>query len=150
MRTPEGSTDIFIIENEQTFTVPNPAALDPYVIYATERRIWENQVDEYVKRDIKLNENCEKLYSPIFGQYMEYMWAKLESIEGYEAMIHSLNAVVLIKAIKGLAYKLEGQSYHAKAIHRAKKRLYTFTQQKDTMNAKFLKLFEMHVSVVAQ
>jgi hypothetical protein len=43
----------------------------------TQKRIWDKRVDEYVKRDIKLNENLEdKFYTLMYGQCMDLMRAK--------------------------------------------------------------------------
>jgi hypothetical protein len=79
---------------------------------------------------MKLNENCQKHYSLIWGQCTEYMRAKLEAVMGYDKMCTSLDVIRLINSIKGLTYKFEGQNYHPRALHRAKKRLYNFDQPK--------------------
>jgi hypothetical protein len=63
----------WMIEHEEKFTVTNPGDIDIRTVSATGKRIWEKRNDEYVKRDVRLEENCEKLYSLIIGQCTEYM-----------------------------------------------------------------------------
>jgi hypothetical protein len=72
---------------------------------ATNKLIWENRIDGYVKRAMKLNDNCQKLYSLIWGQYTEYMRKNPEEVARYDMMRTSLDVVRLIKSIKGLTYK---------------------------------------------
>jgi hypothetical protein len=55
------------VENEKKVIVPVLEEVDMATIYATQKRLWEKLVDRYVKRDIKLSENCEKQYSLISG-----------------------------------------------------------------------------------
>jgi hypothetical protein len=56
----------FIVENEEKF-LPEPTKGDVDKLDATGKLIWENQIDEYIKRDIKVDDNCQKLYSLIWG-----------------------------------------------------------------------------------
>jgi hypothetical protein len=60
------------IENEKRHKVVGPPDLDATAA-ATYKRIWEKRVDEYVRRDLKLSDNCKKLYSLIFGQCADFM-----------------------------------------------------------------------------
>jgi hypothetical protein len=68
-----GSDLKWTIEHEDKLTVPKPRDIDIKTVSATEKCIWEKCFDEYVKRDVRLEENCEKLYSLIIGQCTEYM-----------------------------------------------------------------------------
>jgi hypothetical protein len=49
------------IEHTKKFVVPEPDDIDAKTISATDKNIWEKRVDEYVKRDVILEENCERL-----------------------------------------------------------------------------------------
>jgi hypothetical protein len=91
---------------------------------ATQKRILEKRVDEYVKRDTKLQENCENLYSLVFGQCTKFMRAKLEALNDYEEMVHTFDVIALMKAINVLTYQFEGQRYHPKSLHQEKKGFY--------------------------
>jgi hypothetical protein len=107
----------FTVESEEKFTLPKPTKVEVDQLDATHKQIWEKRIDEYVKLDMKLNENCQNLYSLIWGQCTEYMRAKLEAVVGYDKMRTSLNVIRLIKSIKGLTYKFEGQNYHPRELH---------------------------------
>jgi hypothetical protein len=136
------------IEHEKLFVAPKPENIDIAKINATYKRIWEKRVEEYVKRDIRLTENCEKLYSLILGQFTEYMKSKLESLLDYDVFNEAVDVVALIKTIKGLTYQFESQRYHSQALHKAICRFYRFYQTKDMSNAMFLENFQTLVSVV--
>jgi menaquinone-dependent protoporphyrinogen IX oxidase len=46
------------------------------------KRMWERRVDEFVKREDKLKENCQAAYSLVMGQCKEYMKEKLAATIG--------------------------------------------------------------------
>jgi hypothetical protein len=127
---------------------PKPKNIDIATTNATSKRIWEKRVDEYVKRDVRLTENCKKLYSLILRQCTEYMKSKLESLLDYDVFNDTVDVVALIKAIKGLTYQFESQRYHSQALHKAIRRFYRFYQTKDMSNAMFLENFQTLVTVV--
>jgi hypothetical protein len=99
------------VEKESKFVVPLPAEI-PEKATATQKRIWERRVDDFVKRENKLAENYQTLDSLVWGQCTEYMRAKLKAVTSYEAMKGSLNLIALLKTIKGLIYQHEGHKYN--------------------------------------
>jgi hypothetical protein len=117
---------------------------------ATEKQIWEKEIDEYVRRKAKLTANCEKLYSLILGQCTEHMVAKLESLDDFKEIERGLDVIKLMKAIKGVSYQFEGQKYQDEALHKAMKRFYIFNQNKEMINTKFLKAFQTLISVITE
>jgi hypothetical protein len=104
-----GADPKWTIEHEKLLVAPKPGNIDLVTIIATDKRIWEKRVDEYVKRDIRLTENCENLYSLILGQCTEYMKFMLESLLDYDSFNDAVDVVALIKAIKGITYQFESQ-----------------------------------------
>jgi hypothetical protein len=117
---------------------------------ATDKRIWEKKVDEYVIRKAKLTLNCKKLYSLVLGKCTDHMVAKIESLAEFKGIEHDLGVIKLMKAIKGLSYQFEGQKYHPEALHQEMKRFYLFNQNKEMTNANFLEEFQTLVSVVTE
>jgi hypothetical protein len=113
-----------------------------------DKRIWEKEIDEYVKRKSKLQSNCRTLFSLIHGHCTEYLKAKLEALTGFPSMKENFNVFKLIKAVKGVTFRLEDSKYHLDALHDAKIRFYTLRQGKDMDNAKYLELFKTHVAIV--
>jgi hypothetical protein len=115
-----------------------------------DKRIWEKEIDEYVKRKSKLQSTCRTLFSLIHGQCTEYLKAKLEALTGFPSMEENFNVFKLIKSVKGFTFRLKDSRYHLDALHDAKIRLYTLRQGKYMDNAKYLELFKTHVAVVEQ
>jgi hypothetical protein len=130
------------IENEQKFTVPVPPDVETDKLNVTVKRIWEKRVDKYVKRNVKLDVNCEKLYFLIMPQCAEYTKAKPEGIKDYKAMNNDFDVITLIKAIKGLTYQFEVQNYHSHALHQAKTRFYMFSRPKTYPTQNYLRTFK--------
>jgi hypothetical protein len=63
------------------------------------------------------------------------MVASLQSLKGYKAMNKKFDLLELMKSIKGLIYKFDGQRYHAMSLHLAKKRWYSMYQGRYFSNA---------------
>jgi hypothetical protein len=137
------------LEHEQLFVIPKPQKL-PDKADAIDKRIWEKEIDEYVKRKGKLEENCRKLFSLVLGQCTDYLKAKLESLASYPSMKENFDVFQLIKSVKGVTFKFEDSKYHLEALHDAKIRFYSLRQDKDMDNAKYLELFQTHVAIVEQ
>jgi hypothetical protein len=74
-----GADIIWSLEHEKVFVVPKPTKLDT-TANEFDKRIWEKEVDEYVKRKSKHESNCRTLFSLIHGQCTEYLKAKLEAL----------------------------------------------------------------------
>jgi hypothetical protein len=97
---------------------------------ATDKRIWEKEIDENVRRKTKLTANCEKLYSLIIGQCTEHMVSKLESLDDFKEIELALDVIKLMKAIKGISYQFDGQTYEDDALRQAMKRSYLFNEHR--------------------
>jgi hypothetical protein len=117
---------------------------------AIDTRIFEKEVDDYVKRKAKHTENSRKLFSLILDQCTEYLRAKLKALPEYVGMKEDFNVFNLIKAIKGITYTFKESTYYTEALHDLKIRLFMLRQGKDMTNDKFLELFQTHVAAVEQ
>jgi hypothetical protein len=137
------------LEHEKEFVIPKPTPLAA-AADDIDKRIWEKEIDEYVKRKSKLESNCRTLFSLIHGQCTEYLKAKLEALTVFPSMKENFNVFKLIKAVKGVTFRLEDSRYHLDALYDAKIWFYTLRQGKDMDNAKYLELFKTHVAIVEQ
>jgi hypothetical protein len=118
--------------------------------YTLDRRIWEKETDEHVKRKAKHGDNCHTLFSLILGQCTYYLKAKLYSLSSFPAMKEDFDVFQLINAVKGITFHLEDSTYHLEALHDANIRFYALRKGKDVDNVKFLELFQTHVAIVEQ
>jgi hypothetical protein len=137
------------IKNEKKCVPIKPADVEATAT-ATDKRLWEKEIDEYVRRKAKLTANCEKLYSLILGQCTEHMVSKLEYLDDFKEIERALDVITLMKAIKGIAYQFDGQTYEDDALHQAMKRFYLFNQHREMTNTKFLETFKTLVSVITE
>jgi hypothetical protein len=134
------------LEHEKQFVIPKPSQLANAAddIY---KRIWEKEIDKYVKRKSKHKSNFCTLFLLIHGQCTDCLKAKLEALAGFPEMKENFDVFELIK---GVTFRLEDSKYHLDTLHDAKICFCTLRQGKDVANAKYLELFKKHVAIVEQ
>jgi hypothetical protein len=137
------------IKNLEKFKEEEPKELDTTAT-GVQKRMWERRVDEYIKRENKIKENCRTAYSLVTGQCAEYTRAKLEAAPGFKGPKSKFDLIGLIKTVKGLSFQFEGQQPKTRSLTLAQKRFQHLIQTRDTMNAGFLEQFLTSVSVLEQ
>jgi hypothetical protein len=100
-----GSDNRLAVENldKQILTLPSDP---PSTATKTETRIWEKEVDEYVRKKSHLKENLIPLYSLIWGQCTNVMQARIEALKQHDKMSNTGDSIALLKAIKALIYMM--------------------------------------------
>jgi hypothetical protein len=78
-RTFRYGDDIRQLIEKMTMPVLNMPSDPPTTASRTVTRIWEKEVDKYVKRKMYLQENLKTLYSLVLGQCTDVVLAKLEA-----------------------------------------------------------------------
>lgn len=73
----------------------------------TDLRIWEKQVEEYVKRMNAYQNNKEALYFIIWGQCSDSMQSCLKTVDNYKDISENRLYVELLAEIKGTIYKFD-------------------------------------------
>jgi hypothetical protein len=91
-------------------------------------RLWEKQVDEYVKKGTWLAEHVKSLYSLVWGQCSEAMRQKVEAVENFEIISNASDGIALLNAIKNAAYNYQSQKYPIESINEALRRVIGFRQ----------------------
>lgn len=136
------------IEKLTTVTIERPAD-PPDNAGRTDIRIWEKEVDEFVRRKSNLFENLKTIYSLVWGQCTEYMRQKIEATDDYEEMSEGFDSIMLLKTIKDIAYSFQGQNKDlAQALHEAKRRFYLIAQGRSATTQQYLEQFTNMVDVV--
>ena len=92
-------------------TIPLPRNLDADEMKnSLLSRIWEKEVDFYVKRKVTLEDNMQALFlSIVWGQCSAAMQAKLTGLSTYENIEEECDCAKLLKEIKGITFKFEAQ-----------------------------------------
>ena len=103
----------------------------------TDLRIWEKQVDEYVKRLNAYETNKEALYSIIWGQCSDSMQPRLKTVENYETISEKRLCLELLAEIKGITYKFETQRYPYEALFDVLISFYQNRQHKHQSNTEY-------------
>ena len=112
-------------------------------------RIWEKEVDEYVKRGTLLSKNLKTAYSLIYGQHSEAMRAKLESRPNHATLEAMADSIGLLENIRMVMFQVQAQWYAPLALHEAKHhRFYTFTQDKHSTCQQYYETFKNNIKVV--
>ena len=59
---------------------------DDREIFREQKFVWEKRMMDYVERETKLDNNCQKSYALIFGQCTKHMRSKIEANKDYHRM----------------------------------------------------------------
>jgi hypothetical protein len=114
----------------------------------TSIRIWEKDIDMFVKRkETHLDNKCV-LYSVVWGQCSKAMQAKVKTDKLYDDISEQIDGLALIKIIKGIAYKFESQKNLYLALDNAKKAFYIFHQGSEVSTADYMSKFKNVIEVI--
>ena len=126
---------------------PTPATIGGE-IDKTDLRIWEKEVDEFVKRKTAYVQNKQALYMIIWGQCSDTMQARLRSLDVFEKIESNKDCLRLLKEIKGITYKFESQRYPFEATFESLHAFYQTRQHQHQTNADYLQKFRNMVNVL--
>jgi hypothetical protein len=114
----------------------------------TQQRIWENQVDEHVKRCNMLTENLKTAYSLIYRQCSDALRAKLESRPDHIAIEGAVDSIRLLENIRTVMFQFQSQRYGPLALHEAKRRFYLFSQDQHMTCQQYHETFKNNMEVI--
>jgi hypothetical protein len=129
---------------ETVFTRPPnpPDNADKYDV-----KVWEKEIDDYMKTQKMYEENMGTIYSLIWGQCSTSLQAKLEAKAGYAAMHAAQNAIELLKSIKDTTHSFKDEKWKAHALYESKQRFFLNHQDRNMSVAnyreKFMNLIEV-------
>ena len=121
---------------------------DPEEIDKTDLRIWEKEVDEFVKRKTAYTRNKQALYMIIWGQCSDTMQARPRSLDKFAKIESTKNCLALLKEIKAITYKFESQRYLHEAAFEALQSFYQIRQHQHQTNSEYLQKFRNMVNVL--
>ena len=116
----------------------------------TASKIWEKEIDAYVKKKDYIDENMMTLYSLIWGQCTDIMRQKVEAHESFAGVSSTGDGLGLLKLVKSIAFQFQSQKYLPHALHEALKRYYNCSQGKYASTNAYLEHFQNVVAVVTE
>jgi hypothetical protein len=111
-------------------------------------KIWDKEVDEYMKLRTALRENVKTLYSLVWGQCSDNMRQRVEASPNFATMSSTLNGLTLLISIKSVAFQFQSQNYPEEALHEAKRRFFYCRQKPGVTVTTYLELFQSIVDVI--
>ena len=114
----------------------------------TEKRIWEREVDEYMKRKQILARNLENLYPLVWGQCEIGLRNKVRALEEYETFSSMCDSVSLLKAIREIAFSLESQKYPPLQVYDMGRTLFLMKQSHNQSVSDYLERFKDQVDII--
>ena len=114
----------------------------------TARKIWEEQIKQYMRREDTLAQNLKSTYALIDGQCSDTLHIKLESRPDYEGIKTTANPIGLLENIKVVMYQFQAKQYGPLALHEAKCHYYTFYQDKNTTCQQYYESFKNNTDVL--
>ena len=128
--------------------IPKPTELEVSETNRLVIAIWEKKVSAYCTRTDYLDSNLKTAYAVIWGQCSEAMKAKLSSLDDFEAKSHESDCVWILKEIKGITYRFEGQRYIYLSLDDASTSYYAYTQGAKDSISSYLEHFRSLVEVL--
>ena len=97
-------------------TVTPPISPTPSILVTpgptqTEERIWQKEVDEFMRRRQILVRNLENLFALLWGQCEKPLQEKLRSIPQYEELAANCDALALLLTIREVAFNQQSHRY---------------------------------------
>ena len=114
----------------------------------TEERIWQREVDDYVKRVSTLERNLENLYSLIWLQCEPAMQDKIKTLTNYQTMKDDCDSLSLLKAIREVTFSFESQKYQPVQIVELNLKLASMKQTRNMTNSQYLEKFTNHLETM--
>ena len=136
-----------VVENLEMVSITTPKD-PPKDSTRTEERIWEKEVDEFVKRSTYLKENIKTLYSLVWGQCTDIMQQKVEATDIFETMSMEGNGLTLLKVIKDVNYNFQSQKYLPHSLYESKRRFYMCVQGRNMTTQVYLEHFQNMLDVI--
>ena len=139
------------IEAGKMIELPEPTAPTPtdgQPVTETKTLIWKRQIEMYVKRQEKLEDNLRQAFGLVIGQCTEVMLNKLEALSEFKAIKEKCDVLALLEQMKSLTFKYEEQKYCYSSVYYANKRFYNFKQGQDDNCTEYYNKFNNLVSVV--
>ena len=112
-----------------------------------EQRVWKNEVDEYCARKNIVAQNIKALYSIVWGQCSKAMKAKLQSHNDFIPQDLNANCSWLLKEIKAITFRFEGQRCIYISLDDAHSALCSYYQKADEPTLTYLHNFKNKVDV---
>jgi hypothetical protein len=120
---------IQMIEKLEDLVLEPPAAPEGGETAAFEQKeLWKLELKDFNEQRKKYKANKLELYAVIWGQCSESMQSRVKAAVEFETFRLSRDSLLLLKEIKGIAYRFESQEYIFKALHDAKAAYYNSKQ----------------------
>ena len=94
-----------------------------------ESRIFDKEIDIYMKRRSTLDENVQKCYSLVLGQCTDLLKRKLKQSHEWHTASTTYDVLILIRIIRTITSKFDEQKYLPLALHHAKENFYNIRQR---------------------
>jgi Zinc knuckle len=114
----------------------------------SEKRLWEKRCDEFVKQETAYKQNMKAAYMIVWGQCSDAMRAKLEARDNHGAIKQAKDVLGLLRNIKDATFSFQGQKNMIHALHEARRRFYTFSQDRNMTCQVYLERFKNQVDVI--
>ena len=85
-----------------------------------ESRIFDKEIDIYMKRISTLDKNLQKCYSLVLGQCTDLLKSNLKKSHEWHAESTTYDVLILIRIIITITFKFDEQKYLSLALHQAK------------------------------
>ena len=131
-----------LAQNLKDTKISKPEDINQKTGNATAKRIWEKEMDEYVKRSGIYKSNTKKLYSVVWGQCSPVLQARMEQLPSYNTMHQDNDSIMLLKEMRASVFDFDNQAYLHNSMLKAKEALVRIRHQEHESNNNYCKRFK--------
>ena len=103
--------------------IRKPKSVDENDTNVTTKRIWEKQVDEYVKHLNRYESNKKNLYYVVWNQWSPTLQVRMESLPNFKSFDRESDFLQLLTENKSTVCQFESQVYLHESMLQAKEDL---------------------------
>ena len=111
------------LDNELRIKIPQPVAPTTDPMPLLESRIFDKEIDIYMKIRSILDKNVQKCYSLVLGQCTDLLKSKLKQSDEWHAASTTYDVLIVIRILRTITFKFDEQKYLPLALHQAKANL---------------------------
>ena len=122
-----------------------PDPIDPSPVI---KHLWNRSVDAYARRVELLEQNMKTLFSLVWGQCSMPLKAKIESDVDFTEVEEDMDSIALLVIIRSINFAMNAEKNPYQALHEAKRRFYSFKQERTVTCSAYLEKFQNMLQVI--
>ena len=116
----------------------------------TEKEIWKERINLYVKDECQLQYQLNKMNSIIWGKVSDELRSTVKSISGFSSAVDKFDTIGMLKLIHKTMSNVQSRTYFTAAVHMVKRIFKYRVQEKVSTVKEYYERFKNNMEVMEQ